>query len=194
MSTKQAIVKAASQLFAEKGYAGMTIKLIADEVGITPPAVYAFFKNKEDVFVQIYKEVLGGHFDIAEYYANSLHHQSIQDQLYQMLRSIFEYHINDQQQIKIFMRLLLFPPEVFHMNLKAELIKLEERECDLFSVIFDKGMQTGEVRSGNSLDYAKAMVCMMDGLFWQLQRYDETAFWGQFERVWSHFWEGITAQ
>lgn len=190
-STKKAIIDTAARLFAEKGYEGMTIKLIADEVGITPPAVYAFFKNKEEVFLQIYKEVISGHLDIALYHSKEIQDQPVKDQLYRLLRELMEYQIKDRLQMKIFMRLLLFPPQVFQLNLKAELIKLEEAECALFSELFEKGMHSGEIREGDSQVYARAMLCMMDGLFWQLQRYEEAAFWEKFELAWGHYWQGI---
>lgn len=65
MSTKEEIIKAATRLFAEKGYEGMTMKEIANEVGIKPPSVYAFFKSKEDVFMHIYNDILMGHLEVA---------------------------------------------------------------------------------------------------------------------------------
>jgi AcrR family transcriptional regulator len=191
MSTREAIIEAAAKIFAEKGYEGMTIKLIADEVGVTPPAVYAFFKNKEEVFLQVYRLVLTDHFDIAAYHSEKLQDLPVKEQLYKILVELFNYHIREELQVKIFMRLLLFPPDVFPVNLKEELIKVEEMEIDLFSRIFERGIQSGELRPGDSRAYAGAMLCLMDGLFWQLQRYDEEAFWRKFELAWTQFWEGI---
>lgn len=191
MSTRKAIVDTAARLFAEKGYEGMTIKEIANQVGVTPPAVYAFFKNKEDVFLQIYEELLSGHLDIAAYHTREYQSQPIKVQLERLLRVLFEYQLKDKLQMKIFLRLLLFPPLVFPKDLKEDLFEVEEMEIKLFAEIFDRGMQNGEVRQGNSTHYAKALMCMMDGLYWQMQRYDMAGFWDRFEQNWEHFWGGM---
>ncbi|MBD2847872.1 TetR/AcrR family transcriptional regulator [Paenibacillus sp. IB182496] len=192
MSTRKAIIDAAARLFAEKGYEGMTVKLIADEVGITPSAIYAFYKNKEDVFFQVYKEVLNNHLDIAQSHSREFRNLSTQAQLHRLLRELFHFHFEDDLQLKIFMRLLLFPPKVFQTNLKEALNQLADVECQLFAELFEEGMRRGEVRAGDSAIYARALLCMMDGLFWQLQRcVSAETFWEGFELAWGHFWDGI---
>lgn len=191
MSTKQAIIEAAAWLFAEKGYEGMTIKEIAKKVGITPPAVYAFFKNKEDVFFHIYKEVLNTHLQVATYHAEQFQHMTAIQQLEQLLREIIDFQYKESFQIKIFMRLLLFPPDIFETDLKAKLCEVEEKERDMFCQIFEKGIKNGEIKEGDSRVYATSFLCMMDGLFWEMQRYDEATFRERFEMIWEHFWQGI---
>jgi AcrR family transcriptional regulator len=46
-------VTAARDLFAEKGYAGTTIRAIAGAAGVNPAMVHHFFGSKEQVFVAI---------------------------------------------------------------------------------------------------------------------------------------------
>ena len=54
MSTRQSIIQAATEIFAEKGYEGMKMKEIAQKVGIKAPSLYAFFESKEHIFLHIY--------------------------------------------------------------------------------------------------------------------------------------------
>ena len=48
-STKERIVLAALDLFAEKGYDGVGVDQIAETVGIKGPSLYHHFKSKEDI-------------------------------------------------------------------------------------------------------------------------------------------------
>ena len=49
MSTKERILEEALTLFAERGYDGTGVDLIAERVGIKGPSLYKHFKGKEDI-------------------------------------------------------------------------------------------------------------------------------------------------
>jgi len=50
MTTKERILYAALDLFAEKGYDGVGVDLIAENAGLKGPSLYRHFKGKEDIF------------------------------------------------------------------------------------------------------------------------------------------------
>ncbi|MBE1531717.1 TetR/AcrR family transcriptional regulator [Actinomadura algeriensis] len=50
--TREAILGAARELFAEKGYDGASLRAIARAAGVDPALVHHFFGNKEGVFVE----------------------------------------------------------------------------------------------------------------------------------------------
>jgi len=62
---KQSILDAARKIAAEEGWNALTIRKIADKIDYTPPIVYEYFENKEDLireiidagFVKLGKEV-----------------------------------------------------------------------------------------------------------------------------------------
>ena len=62
---KQSILDAARKIAAEEGWNALTIRKIADEIEYTPPIVYEYFENKEDLirelidagFVKLGKEI-----------------------------------------------------------------------------------------------------------------------------------------
>jgi AcrR family transcriptional regulator len=49
MSTKEEIIKAALELFLKKGFYNVSMQDIAKKVGISKPAIYHHFKNKEEM-------------------------------------------------------------------------------------------------------------------------------------------------
>ena len=50
-----------------------------------------------------------------------------------------DYQLKESLRMKIYMRLLLFPPDVFQVDMKTELLKVEQAERELFSQIFTRG-------------------------------------------------------
>ncbi|RAP77419.1 TetR/AcrR family transcriptional regulator [Paenibacillus montanisoli] len=63
---KQKIVESAMKFFAERGYAATSIQDIANDCGIAKGSVYKFFTSKEDLFVEVYKQLFQAMHEEAE--------------------------------------------------------------------------------------------------------------------------------
>jgi AcrR family transcriptional regulator len=50
------VVEAATRLFAEEGYEGVTMRSLASELGCSPMTPYRYFRNKEALFAEIRTE------------------------------------------------------------------------------------------------------------------------------------------
>lgn len=57
-SRRRALVDAAAELMCRRGYRGTSLKDIANELGMSEPALYHYFRNKEEILVSIYMETL----------------------------------------------------------------------------------------------------------------------------------------
>jgi AcrR family transcriptional regulator len=51
-------VAAATRLFVERGYRGMTLRSLAKELGVSPMTPYRYFENKEELFSMVRTEAL----------------------------------------------------------------------------------------------------------------------------------------
>lgn len=51
--TRQALIEAAGIVFAERGFHGTSIDMVAEEAGYTKGAVYAHFTSKEDLYLAL---------------------------------------------------------------------------------------------------------------------------------------------
>ncbi len=55
-STKrEAVLKTAAQLFLEKSYSRTSLNDVADRLNITKPALYHYFRNKEEILLECYR-------------------------------------------------------------------------------------------------------------------------------------------
>lgn len=60
---QQDILQVAARLFAERGYERTTLEMIADELGLSKPALYYYVKSKEDILALIFQDIFQGILD-----------------------------------------------------------------------------------------------------------------------------------
>src|SRR5580658_10949606 len=58
--TREAVVEAAARVMAREGYAGLTMRAIADELGVQAPALYWYVPSKEALEVLLYDQLMSG--------------------------------------------------------------------------------------------------------------------------------------
>jgi len=52
---REAVLKTAAQLFLEKSYGRTSLNDVAERLSITKPALYHYFRNKEEILVECYR-------------------------------------------------------------------------------------------------------------------------------------------
>jgi len=62
----KAILAAAAKVFDAHGYAATTMEAVAAEAGISKGSIYNYFKNKDDLFAQVFSEAMAGGITRAE--------------------------------------------------------------------------------------------------------------------------------
>jgi len=64
LSTKEKILQVSTILFSKLGYRGTSVRKIASKVGIRESAIYNHYKNKEEIFLEIAKEIFSSPFSL----------------------------------------------------------------------------------------------------------------------------------
>jgi AcrR family transcriptional regulator len=64
--TKQKILKVSTALFSQYGYKGASVRKIAAEVGIRESAIYNHYKNKEEIFLEVAKNIFTSPFSFSK--------------------------------------------------------------------------------------------------------------------------------
>ena len=65
-STINNILNSAKAEFLQKGFKDASLRNIAKQAGVTTGAIYGYFKDKDDIFVSIVKDVLDGFYKLIE--------------------------------------------------------------------------------------------------------------------------------
>ncbi len=63
LSTRERLMRAATELFSQKGYAATSVREIVTAAGVSKPVLYYYFKNKEGIYHEIIRhglELLNG--------------------------------------------------------------------------------------------------------------------------------------
>ncbi len=104
--TRQAILRTATRLFLQKGFGQTSTRDIAKEIGITQPALYHHFSDKEVLFLEVMTRFSAKvRRDIDK--ALRKHALSPEDQLYEIVKALKRHHpISIYEQYSQAMRLL----------------------------------------------------------------------------------------
>src|SRR5262249_4495266 len=55
VTKREAVLQTAAQLFLEKSFARASLNNVADRLNITKPALYHYFRNKEEILLECYR-------------------------------------------------------------------------------------------------------------------------------------------
>jgi AcrR family transcriptional regulator len=55
-ATYKGLILAAREIFARKGYSGTSVREIVTVAGVTKPALYYYFRNKEGLYLELFRE------------------------------------------------------------------------------------------------------------------------------------------
>lgn len=138
--TRRTIIQTAHKLFMELGYRAVSTRQIADACGVTQPALYHHFKNKQTLYIEVI--------------LNELHKTKTS------LERIIKRHKDLKDRlVGISHYILINKPEEMHLMFRDIQQELSEEARQLISKnwfdsfvsplaeVFGKGIQEGELRS-----------------------------------------------
>lgn len=191
MTTKDKIKAVALSHFAKTGYEGTPLSAITKEVGVTTPAIYAFFGSKEELFLSIFEDVLENHYLSIKNAIEESKGGTTEQKLYQILRAAFHYHVNNEEETVFYKRAMMFPPASLEEKLKQRLGATEEMLVGVIRSLLEEGMAEKVIANQPVEDLLDAFLCLMDGLFLQMFYYDAKKYEQKLQNIWKVFWSGI---
>jgi len=100
-STREAVIQAATQAFAEKGFSGTSLALISDKCGISDGLILHHFQNKENLYHTVLEE-LAAQYQAALQQAGA-NAENTQQAAMASLRAAFQYWREDSAYYRISM-------------------------------------------------------------------------------------------
>lgn len=147
--TRDRILEAALEIFANDGYAGTNIKDIADSVGIVKSALYRHFRCKEDIWNAVFNMMIGyyeSHFGTE---TNIPFIPETMQELSDLTQRLLDFTIHDKK--VILMRKILLTEQFRDTKVRdlASHYFLYDTEA-IFARIFKKMMEKGTLRKNDA--------------------------------------------
>jgi len=156
-NSRERLLETATELFAEKGYAGASVREIVEKAGVSKPVLYYYFKSKEGLF-----------YAILEWAADV--QQNILNEIFEargtvLQRFIFLYrrvHEGIQQYKSLYTMihgLIYGPPEGVP---EYDFASFQRYMLDAVKRIYAEGLPSGEIRDADAEEVAFLVLGLMD--------------------------------
>ncbi|MEK5438901.1 TetR/AcrR family transcriptional regulator [Paenibacillus sp. FSL R5-0744] len=192
--TKNKLKEVAMRLFGEKGYEGTALSEIAKEVGVKTPAIYAFFENKEDLFMTVFREAMQSYNTYIQELSEEQKVLSAQESLRGILSRQYEFYQKSPEASKIVLRYVVFPPAFLKETIEEAFLESDAMLTKSIEQFISKGMEEGVIRDQSVQLLADAFLNLMDGLSMQYFYYTSK---GIYERKLNHafemYWKGASS-
>lgn len=110
MGKRNNILAAAEQLLAERGFYGLSMKVLADKAGIAAGTIYRYFENKEMLMAELHQHITQ---EAAQTAFNGWCEHLTEKQKYDLLwRNVFDAVIENPQRLAVMDMLYCMP----HIN------------------------------------------------------------------------------
>lgn len=188
--TSDLLREVALKQFAMHGYEGTSLALIANEVGIKKPSIYAHFKNKEELFTQTLVYAVKCELAFIEEVVKQKENKSLKDTLYSYITEYME-RCEENSSTKFFIRTAFFPPMQFkrYVN-EASNMYVDELEKLINSLFEENSHSLSDGISPNSA--ASTFLTLIDGLLVELLYGKSSRLERRKVESWNVFWNVIS--
>ena len=191
--TKDKILKVATTLFSEHGYKGTSVRSIASEIGIKQSALYNHFKSKEEIFLEVSREIFNTpfSFDTNDLKENALNGKAFISKFAQQYK-LLTFDKSSEKMFRLLMIELLQNKELREQFMD----EFHDKNIKVLSEAFFIMMQSSIVRSGDPMIIAYEFISTLFYIRLQvtLLRFDAKStdmLATQFEKHVDFFWESI---
>lgn len=189
--TKNKLKNVAMRLFGEKGYDGTALSEIAKEVGVKTPAIYAFYDNKEDLFMTVFREAMESYNSYVQELSEEQKVMSVKDSLHGILLRQYEFYQQSPEESLFVLRYVVFPPVFLKDTIEDAFGHSDEKLTKIIEQYIVRGIEAGVIRDQSVQLLTDAFLNLMDGLSMQYFYYTSN---GIYERKLNHafemYWNG----
>ncbi len=153
---KAQILDGATRLFAEQGYGGMTMKMLATECGITEPALYRHYASKEALYEAVL-ETLAARLNSEAFFASVSRSAGLEEVLSGLAEHVVEYYTRNADTY----RLLLFSALNGHAKAKQVFTVLRGAYVKFLVGHLDRLYAEGKIVKKNNEITARCFVGMV---------------------------------
>ncbi|MDQ6419476.1 TetR/AcrR family transcriptional regulator [Paenibacillus sp. LHD-117] len=191
MST--AIKDAALRMFTAYGYEGTSLAQITDEIGLKKQSIYAHFKGKDDLYLQVVREAFRTELLRMEETIASTESVSLHDSLYRILRSYVDSY-QDGSSLKFYLRTAFFPPPHLFDEIDGYACEHIDKVSEMTRGRFRQAADQAELDEG-MIDVAnEAFAALLDAICVELVYGNVERTEKRLKAAWTVYWNGIMSR
>ena len=156
-NTRERILEIATDLFAEKGYAGTYVREIVEKAGVSKPVLYYYFQSKEGLFYAILEWAT----NVQQNVLNEVFQASgtVLDRFIYLYRQVYEGIQEYRSLYKMIHGLIYGPPqgapEYDYYKFQADMFVAVKR-------IYSEGLSAGEIKRADEDEMAFLVLSLID--------------------------------
>jgi len=156
-NARQRLLDTATKLFAEKGYAGTSVREIVDRAGVSKPVLYYYFKSKEGLFYALLEWAANVQQEIInEIFSTS---GTVLDRFIYFYRRVSEGVEEYQDLYKMIHGLIYGPPQGAP---EYDFSRYQRHMFDAVKRIYTNGLTSGEAQPANEDEVAFLVLSLID--------------------------------
>ncbi|MER2169126.1 MAG: TetR/AcrR family transcriptional regulator [Psychrobacillus psychrodurans] len=185
---------AALKYFTIHGYEGASLSQIAEEVGMKKQSIYAHFKGKDDLFLQVLRDAKQTELNTKLQYFRHLESENPHQDLYGFLQMAINLFQKDEH-LKFWLRMSFFPPAHLAKEIEEDVLDIEKQVQAVLEEKFQQWIDAKLVVGESALVVTYAFLSMIDSMMLELVYVnEEKRLYERLDASWKVFWRGISIQ
>ncbi|REK76021.1 TetR/AcrR family transcriptional regulator [Paenibacillus paeoniae] len=186
------IKEAALKYFTIHGYEGASLSQIADEVGMKKQSIYAHFKGKDDLFMQVLRDAKETELSSKLTYFSGIDALHPEKDLFGFLKLTIDL-FQQNEHLKFWLRMTFFPPAHLAKDVGADVMDIEITVQAILENKFKEWLEADAIVAMNAKSVTLAFIGVVDTILIELvYGNDEQRLKDKLEACWSVFWRGIS--
>lgn len=182
----------ALKYFTTHGYEGASLSQIADEVGMKKQSLYAHFKGKDDLFLQVLQDAKETELTSKLQYLSKLDIHNPKVDLLGYLQLVIDL-FQKNEQLKFWLRVSFFPPQHLAHAIDKEIIDTEEKIQTVLEGKFQEWIDAKIIVDDAAIIPTLAFLGVVDSIMLELAYgNDEQRLNEKLVASWTVFWRGIS--
>ncbi|GGH11739.1 TetR/AcrR family transcriptional regulator [Paenibacillus segetis] len=184
----------ALKCFTTHGYEGASLSQIADMVGMKKQSLYAHFKGKDDLFLQVLQDAKKAEITSKLQYLSKVDAQSPKTDLLGYLQLVIDL-FQKNEQLKFWLRMSFFPPPHLAAAIDEEVTDSENKIQTVLESKFQDWIGAKAIREDAAVIPTLAFLGVVDSIMLELAYgNNEIRLNEKLNASWTVFWRGISQQ
>ncbi|MEC0091188.1 TetR/AcrR family transcriptional regulator [Paenibacillus macquariensis] len=182
----------ALKFFTIHGYEGASLSQIAEDVGMRKQSLYAHFKGKDDLFLQVLQDAKEAEISSKLQYLSKVDTYNPKVDLFGYLQLVIDL-FQKSEQLKFWLRMSFFPPLHLATAINEEVTDTEIKIQTVLESKFQDWIDAKAIMEDTASIPTLAFLGVVDSIMLELAYgNNETRLNDKLNASWTVFWRGIS--